>query len=351
MKAKLRVVAWGTGYLGRQGVAQIIQDPALELVGLKVASPGKVGQDAGTIAGMPLTGVIATDDEAALLALKPDCIAYFASTVGRDDEAVREMIPFLEAGTNVCSISHFDLQYPRHGQDQFVAPLVTAAIKGGSSLLLTGEEPGFAFGQHLFAILSTCRGIRSVRFVEMSDVQDYGGADSLDIYGFNGDPTRMPPMFTSHVGSSWHVGTLRGIADFLEVEVREITQSWDNAVTDYPIQTAAYGLLLPGRTAATRWTVTAHALGRPLLTYQKILRMHHEAAPDWESTSLGAGQPGVTHKIFIDADTAVREELFRPRGASATPTIAVNAIPFVCRAKPGVLLQQDLPLYPPRIYR
>jgi 4-hydroxy-tetrahydrodipicolinate reductase len=147
------------------------------------------------------------------------------------------------------------------------------------------------------------------------------------------------------------VGTLLGIADFLKLEVQDVTQSWENEVFDSVIDTAAYGALQPGRTAATRWTVTAHALGRPLLTYQKILRMHHEAAPDWESTKLGKGEPGVTHKIFVDGDTKVREELFRPSGVSATPTIAVNAIPFVCEAASGVLLQQDLPLFPPRIFK
>lgn len=158
-------------------------------------------------------------------------------------------------------------------------------------------------------------------------------------------------MFTSHTGASWHIGTLLGIADFLGLAVEDVTQTWENQAVDYPIETAAYGTLAPGRTAATRWTVTAHALGRPLLTYQKILRMHHGAAPEWESTQLGKGQPGVTHKIFVDGDTPVREELFRSKGISATPTIAVNAIPFVCEARPGVLLQQDLPLFPPRIFK
>lgn len=343
-----RVIGWGTGYLGKQGVAKIIDDPALELVGLKVAAAEKVGRDAGEIVGRPPTGVLATDDAAALVGLRPDCIAYFANTVGRDAEAVAEMAPFLEAGVNVVTISHFDMQYPRHGQAQFVGPLVEASAKGKSTLLLTGEEPGFAFGQHLFVILSTVGRVEAIRIVEMSDVQGYGAKDSLDMYGFAGDPAVKPPMFTSHVGSSWHVGTLRGIADYLGLAVEDVTQTWESVAVDYPIETAAYGLVPPGRTAATRWTVTAHMLGRPLLTYQKILRLHHQAAPDWETSALARGEPGVTHKIFVDGEAGVREELFRPRSVSATPVIAVNAIPFVCDAAPGVLLQQDLPLYPPR---
>lgn len=347
---KKRVIAFGTGYLGKQGVAKIIEDPALELVGLKVASPEKVGLDAGDIVGKPKTGVIATDNSAALLALEADCIAYFASTVGRDAEAVAEVLPFLEAGTNLVTISHFDMQYPKYGQTEHVEPMLAAASKGGSSILLTGEEPGFAFGQLLFAILSSVGSVEAIRIVEMSDVQQYGGTESLRMYGFNENPAEKPPMFTSHVGASWHVGTLRGIADFLQQEVEEITQTWEAEAVNYPIETAAFGTVAPGRTAATRWTVTAQMQGRPLLTYQKILRLHHEAAPEWETTALGKGVAGVTHKIFVDGDAGLREELFRPRGISATPTIAVNAIPFVCNARPGVLLQQDIPLFPPRIF-
>jgi 2,4-diaminopentanoate dehydrogenase len=351
IKPPLRVIAWGTGYLGKQGLKKIIEDPALELVGVKVASREKIGLDAGEIAGTASTGVRATDEIAQLLSLRADCIAYFASTVGRDQEAVAEIVPFLEAGTNVCSISHFDMQYPAYGQPQFVRPLLDACERGGSSFLLTGEEPGFAFGQHLFAVLSTIGKVDRVRFIEMSDVQQYGGLDSLRMYGFAEPTEYRPPMFTSQVGASWHIDTMRGIADFLDVEIEEITQEWDTLGVDFPIESAAYGTIAPGLTAATRWTVTAQALGRPLLQYQKILRMHHEAAPEWERSTLGGGEPGVTHKIFIDGDAGVREELHRPKGSgvSATPVIAVNAIPYVCEAAPGVLLQRDLPLFPPRI--
>lgn len=348
MSRPKRVIVWGTGYLGTQGLRKVIEDPALELAGLKVWTPEKQGKDAGEIAGVAKTGILATCDTAALLALKADCIAYFASTVGRNAQAVADVVPFLEAGSNVVSISHFDLQYPEFGPAEIVRPIESACQQGRSSFLLTGEEPGFAFGQHLFAILSTVGKLDRVRIVEMSDVQNYGGKASLDMYGFNGDPAVDPPMFASQVGASWHIATLRGIADFLGLAVDEVTQRWNNLAVDHPIETAAYGMVAPGRTAATRWTVTAHCLGRPMIEYQKILRLHHEAAPDWERSAMGSGAPAVTHKIFVDGEAGLVEELHRPKGVSATPVIAVNVIPYVCDAAPGVLTQQDLPLFPPR---
>jgi hypothetical protein len=59
-------------------------------------------------------------------------------------------------------------------------------------------------------------------------------------------------------------------------------------------------------------------------------------------------EPGVVHQIQIEGDVALATEVFRPkRGLSATPTIAVSAIPFVCDAAPGLLRQHDLGLFPP----
>jgi 4-hydroxy-tetrahydrodipicolinate reductase len=344
---KKRVIAFGSGYLGKHGIRKIIEHPDLELVGLRVWSADKVGSDAGTIAETDAVGLAATDDVDALLALKADCVAYFASTVGRDEDALADVLPFLKAGTNVVSISHFDAQYPDFGDPALVAPLQDACMAGGSSFLLTGEEPGFAFGQFLFTLLSTFGRVDSVEVREMSMVQNYAGRDSLLVYGFNGPTDVKPKMFTDQVGASWHIATLKGICAYLGLEVDEVTQSWDSLSSDHPVTTAAFGVVEPGRVTATRWTVRAHVRGKPFLTYQKILRLEPAVGQEWATSKLSE-EPGVVHQIQIEGDVALSTEVFRPkRGLSATPTIAVNAVPFVCAAAPGILRQHDLALFPP----
>src|SRR5689334_18156163 len=94
-----RVIVWGTGLFGLDGLRAVIDHPDLELVGLHAHSPAKQGQDAGTLAGVAATGVIATNDAAELLALDADCIVYFSSVAGRMAEATAEVVPFLERGT------------------------------------------------------------------------------------------------------------------------------------------------------------------------------------------------------------------------------------------------------------
>ena len=60
--AKRRVVHVGTGMTGSVALRAVIDDPALELVGVKVSSPAKVGTDAGALCGRPDVGIAATDD-------------------------------------------------------------------------------------------------------------------------------------------------------------------------------------------------------------------------------------------------------------------------------------------------
>ena len=69
--AKRRVVHVGTGMTGSVALRAVINDPALELVGVKVSSPAKVGTDAGALCGRPDVGIVATDDLAAVLAPSP----------------------------------------------------------------------------------------------------------------------------------------------------------------------------------------------------------------------------------------------------------------------------------------
>ena len=69
---RLQVIQWSTGNVGRHAIAGITARPELELVGVWVSDPAKVGQDAGKLAGLDRDlGVLATNDADELLALRP----------------------------------------------------------------------------------------------------------------------------------------------------------------------------------------------------------------------------------------------------------------------------------------
>ena len=73
----LRVIQWTTGNIGRRSLHAIIGRDDMELVGVYAHGADKVGVDAAELAGWPEpTGVNATNDIDALLALKPDACCY-----------------------------------------------------------------------------------------------------------------------------------------------------------------------------------------------------------------------------------------------------------------------------------
>ena len=119
-----RVVVWGTGWIGSISVRSVHARPDLELVGVWVHSPDKVGQDAGALAGIGEIGLTATDDVDALLALEPDCVVYAASGPDLDAVAVPDYLRMLAAGVNVVTVSSAGLVYPPgYGDQGLVAEL------------------------------------------------------------------------------------------------------------------------------------------------------------------------------------------------------------------------------------
>src|SRR6266702_3087752 len=97
----LRVVQWSTGNVGRHAIAGIDARPELELAGVWVSDPAKVGKDAGELAGLDRSlGVAATNDADALLAMRPDCIVHTAMADNRLPDALADLQRFLAAGIN-----------------------------------------------------------------------------------------------------------------------------------------------------------------------------------------------------------------------------------------------------------
>ena len=98
-----RVAQWATGTTGRLALRAIIDAPALNLVGVRVYDPGKVNVDAGTLAGRPATGVLATDDNAKLVRTRPDVVLYMGAVEKHPEECFADVANLLLAGIDVIA--------------------------------------------------------------------------------------------------------------------------------------------------------------------------------------------------------------------------------------------------------
>jgi hypothetical protein len=128
-----RVVVWGTGFVGKLVIPEILPHPGFELVGVGVSNPGKVGQDVGTICGIDPIGLDATDDLEALIALEPDALVHYGPTAAHPMDNVRDMGAFLRAGIDVCSTAMTPWVWPAMSLNppDWAAPITEACEVGG----------------------------------------------------------------------------------------------------------------------------------------------------------------------------------------------------------------------------
>src|SRR5688572_1752634 len=146
MAKRLRVIQWGTGNVGHEALRGILESPELELAGVLVYTAEKDGADAGSLCGLPPSGVRATRDRAAMLRADADCVVYAPRHALLD-----EVCEILASGKSVVATPF--LFYPPALPPADLAKLEAACAKGRSAVHGTGIHPGFV-GEVLPLVLS-----------------------------------------------------------------------------------------------------------------------------------------------------------------------------------------------------
>jgi hypothetical protein len=343
----IRVIHWGTGNTGRLALRGVIQHPELELVGLYVHNPDKVGRDAGELIGLEPTGVTATSDVDELLAIDADCLCYLGDGIGpRASEAIDEMSRFLRAGRNVVSTSLNQLVYPKTAAPELLDPLAAACREGGTSFFNNGADPGFGSDLIPLTLLSLMDEIESVRVQEIVNYKHYDQAWVMrDLFGFGQALDYQSPLFISGALTEYWGGVVTMVADALGVELEEIREVHEFAAIDRAVDVAV-GRIEAGTVAAIRFEVQGIVHGQPVIVVEHDTRIHDDAAPDWPRCGGGdncyrvllEGRPKLTCELDME------DEHGGDGGLIACSMRVVNAIPAVCDAAPGVLSALDLPM-------
>lgn len=338
----LRVVQWTTGNVGRRTLRAIVANPELELVGCYAWSADKVGVDAGELAGIEKIGVPATNDVDALLALAPDCVSYNPMWPNVDD-----MVRFLEAGINVCSTAAF---INGHGLGEGERKrLAEACERGGASLFGSGMNPGFA---NLLGLVSAgiCDRVDKITVLESVDSTGYDSPETELPIGFsqpitNPELPKMVEQGTAVFGDAVHM-----MADALRIELDEVTCEAGFAVATQDLD-LGYMKIGEGCVAGIEASWQGHAAGRPVIDLKVRWRKGQHLEPDWELEHGYVveieGQPRVRTKLEILPPHDFEAKSFADfmvLGMIITGLPAVNAIPAVCAATPGIHTYADLPL-------
>ena len=122
--AKLKVIQWATGTVGRHAMKAVTDLPHLELVGALAYDPAKAGRDAGEHCGAAPSGIAITTDREAIFAMEADCVLYMAQGEGKREQVLDDVCRLLESGKNVVSTAITELIYPKACGDEVVALLL-----------------------------------------------------------------------------------------------------------------------------------------------------------------------------------------------------------------------------------
>ena len=198
---RYKVIQWSTGNVGRYALRAIIHHPELELSGLIVSNPDKVGKDAAELCGLETpTGITATRDWQSLLATGADCVCYTADAGTRMNEAVADMAATLNAGINVVSSSMVMLVDPETPLPPFVDPLREGCEAGQTSFLTSGIDPGFANDSLPLSLTGLSEHWTHVRIQEIVNYATYDQGDTvMNIMGFGQPLDAQPYLLTPGV--------------------------------------------------------------------------------------------------------------------------------------------------------
>ena len=352
-----RVIQWATGNTGQRALREVIRHPSLDLVGVRVYDAGKDGVDAGELCGEASTGVLATVDRDAVVKLEADCCVYMPRATGRgqtragltEDELVDDVVALLENGTNIVTTCTDLFARGARLTDENRARVLDACKRSGVSVWASGSDPGFMTETLPAALLSVQRRVDLIEIEEFGDLSRRPSAHMVMEQMRFGKPLSEfdPERRKNHLFGEYQP-PLTVLADLAGFTLDDWTAEGGVAAAKEDVTIVA-GEIRAGTAAAQRIVIHGRSNGVDRLRFIQYGFVAIDIEPDW-----GLRPTGWRIRIHGDAPFDVSmpfpvplDELaaFVPAFNANAP---VNAIPYVCGARPGILTTEDLPHILPR---
>jgi hypothetical protein len=314
----------------------------MELAGVYVHSAAKAGRDAGELCGTAPTGVLATNDKQTIIALKPDCILYMPFSLDYE-----EIIEILRSGANIVT-TRGEFHNPDWLDADIRARIEAACREGNSSIHSNGSSPGF-ITEALPLVLATMQ--RRLDCITVDEFADVSSRDSPDIIfgamGFGRSPSTEGASYIADSMLESRRRSFHLLADAFGLPVENVEVSVEVGVANQRTPIAA-GVIEAGTVAGTRITVSAIRNGRPLFRFRANWYVTTDMNVDWKLMHSG-------WRVLVEGDTPLDVTITFPVSLEDYPAMApgltahpaVNAVPGVVAAAPGICTALDLPLVAP----
>jgi hypothetical protein len=350
----IRVVQWATGPVGAAALQAIIDSPDLELVGVYVFSPSKVGIDAGALVGRPPTGVLATDDRSAIVALDADVVIHAASKAIPSSDPNRtntdDIVALLESGKSVITTTSYS-HLPTYGADVH-ARIRRASASAGTRFHAAGEHPGFMFERLATTITALSQRVDRITVQEFVECRGVSERQMLvDLMGMGKRPDEITvdsPIFRAL--SSQYEQSLAATADVLGLSIDEIRPSIRTTTSDRDTE-VAFGVLPAGTVVGQILSWTAYRGGLGVLVAEEYWTVTGDTS-EWDIAADGQ----FLVRVIIDGFPPLRLDLTIDNvpveglpgvvsGQAAVAMTAIRAIPYVLKSPPGVVIPRVFGAY------
>ncbi len=260
-----------------------------------------------------------------------------------------EVVQLLESGKSVVTTVGWVYPFKTVKTER----LQEACLKGNSVLHGTGIHPGGMTERFPLQLASLTRAVTYVRSEEFSDIRTYGAPDVVSeimLFGKEAEVALASPIvdFLKN-GFAQSIHMVADVLGFcLDDEIHTVNEV---AVATAPID-SPIGVIEPGLVAAQRFVWQGRVNGEPVIEaiVNWFMGEKHFDKP-WDFGPQGPryelevkGDPPLKSTYHGIHPATIEAGLIRNEGIVVTAMHCVNAIPYVCRAQPGIRSYLDLPM-------
>jgi 4-hydroxy-tetrahydrodipicolinate reductase len=333
MRDPIPIVVLGTGQMGLGIARLVLRKDGLRLVGAYARRAERGGIDLGCAIGLDRElGLSIRNDLGTLIEeTRPEvAIQATCSTVA---DAMDEITSCVRRGVHVISIAE-EMAFPAYRAPRAAVEIDRLAATHSVSVLGTGINPGFVLDLLVVALSGVCAEVRSIRATRVNDLSAYGPTVlAKQGVGLTPEAFRAGLVDGSVVG---HVGfpeSIHMIGRALGWRIARIEEQREPIVA-HVRRATPFVTIEPGHIAGCIHTAVGYMDSEPVITL-----VH----PQQVQPQLEGVETGDTIEIFGTPQIRLAGSPEIPGGV-ATAALAVNMVPRIMNAPPGLHCMTDLPV-------
>lgn len=331
MKKAIKVAVLGAGQMGTGMIKLALEKEGLELVGVCDASCTANATRRFSLSNREVEINTYHNLMEMVQATSPDIVLQ--ATCSKAVEAIDDILTLTGHGINVISIAE-EMSFPACQSPELAKQIDQAAKNNKVTVLGTGINPGFILDLLPIMLSGACYRVDCITARRVNDLSPYGPT-VLNSQGVGVTPEKFRQGVEDGtiVGHFGFPESIAMIAKALGWNIDRIEQSREPIVSEV-VRESEFVKIEPGITAGCNHSATAYIGDKP------VIKLTH---PQQVHPHLGNVTTGDHIEIQGEPNIRISGSPEIPGGVGTT-ALAVNMIPRVIGAAPGLKSMIDLPV-------